>query len=417
MRSLGETEMLCDALNLDEKERRRYQPPLTGNQKMAAAQLRLLRQRVKRESGDSEDLPVFRRPRALPDGGLGNFQALFGKRTVLHFGIPLSGDEGHVGVLGESGSGKSTLVLEQIAVPAMERGLGVWILDTEDEYKPLIRIYDVSRLPVLDGRRFMFNLFQPVGDPLAWIGRVGDLFRQVFYCRDGSVNLLMQLLTTEYAERGIFEGSKDFPTIADIYRKVKGLRRGRGSRPQQYAETLENRLATLTQQLRPGILAKRSLDIEALMQGSVLLRLHGLSGAILNFFVSLIHTLFLVCRTGQVFNRPVNVLIAEEAFRLLLADSGRYDLGENVILSAPRVFRKRGILLVYTLQTAANVPEPVFANLSTVFTFRLGTGSGIHRVGNSMSLSPEQRDAISELRPRGSRSHEVLRSSLSCQGA
>jgi len=307
-----ELDALARVLGLSEAEHRRLIGPARRNPKLRATVERLLRLRVLRESLDPDDLPAFGALQELPDGDIGRFFVLLGNQRRGEFGIPLGGAEGHLGVFGQTGSGKSTLIRDQIIIPAIESGLACWIFDTEAEHQVLIRVFDASRLLVLDPPRCSINPFQAFGDPVQWAGHLGNVFRQTQFCRDGSENLLTQITISEYLRRGVLEGSEDHPCIADIYHRVKALRYHRESRIRQFSETLENRSLTLMQQLRPGIMTVKSFDFPGLLNRSVLFRLHGLSGTTRDFFVTLMLTLFMVHRTGQSFERPRNLMILEE---------------------------------------------------------------------------------------------------------
>jgi len=82
---------------------------------------------------------------------------------------------------------------------------------------------------------------------------------------------------------------------------------------------------------------------------------------------------------------------------LAKGSSERYDLGERLLVSAPRIFRKRGAVLVCSSQTVSSLPPAVLGNLSTVFALRISDGGCIQRLATSMSLSPEQREILPEL--------------------
>lgn len=69
------------------------------------------------------------------------------------------------------------------------------------------------------------NLFEllPGEDPKEGINRIVSGFRGAVFLRDGSENVLASLLQKTYCDLGIYEGSKQYPSLPEIYDRVCNL--------------------------------------------------------------------------------------------------------------------------------------------------------------------------------------------------
>jgi hypothetical protein len=81
------------------------------------------------------------------------------------------------------------------------------------------------------------------------LAKLKNLFRENFYLRDGSINLLHDLLYRLFDSRRIFEGGDDYPTISDFIRILEKTQFRPGSRFSGYHESLTNRFKSLLENL------------------------------------------------------------------------------------------------------------------------------------------------------------------------
>ena len=89
----------------------------------------------------------------------------------------------------------------------------------------------------------------------------------MFYLRDGAINLLIEVLTKLYEERGVFNGSDDYPTIIDLIKYLNSISFRPGSRYSGYHESLVNRFNGLHESLGEVIRCKKGFDLTKEKEG------------------------------------------------------------------------------------------------------------------------------------------------------
>jgi len=302
---------------------------------------------------------------------------------------------------GHSGSGKSFGIMSEIL--HLIGTVPVWIFDTEDEYKNLAQFFPAEDLLVVDYKDLRRNIFEPPPGfhPLEWQGRVKNIWRESFFLRDGSVNLLGDILHELYLSKGILDGSTNYVTLNEFYRKLSSLRFRVNSRNAGYWETLVNRTLNLLNFMGQTYNCVRGHDLEFLLSKSVIFRLRGLSDDLFAFFANDMLTYVLASREPLLNCELRNVFVFDEGHRLfspLRAD--RYDLGEPIAFQAVRTIRKRGVGLIIGDQVPHLLPQAIRANLGTRVILRLVDGNSLRAIGDSLSLTPEQRGYILELPKR-----------------
>jgi hypothetical protein len=178
----------------------------------------------------------------------------------------------------------------------------VIILDVADEYGWLIDRFGPEKLAVIRARRFPLGIFvNPAGsclEPLAWLSRAVGVLRECMFLRDGSCNLLLKIVGGMYRERAIFDGSRDYPTLAEVFRKLVTCKFSVQSRHAGFLETLVNRFQGLLQSF-PGMNAKRSLVPEQVCGRSLIVRMADLSPQETDVFTGLFLAWLMAFREGR----------------------------------------------------------------------------------------------------------------------
>ena len=342
------------------------------------------------------ELPAFGVGPSSASDGVSPGDVLLGERKVSRLALnPGSFDE-HALIVGHSGSGKSFLIRHLIPQFAA-RGIPSWIFDPENEYKVLLRRTDPASFLVLSPASDRDNFLQPPAGvpPQEWLGRLKNLCREVFYFRDGSINLLDGIIRGLYANRGVLDGGSDYPSIADLVATLDRMEFKPGTRFSGYHESLVNRFRSLAANLDKALSCRRGFDLAALANRTVVFRLAGMSDDIRNFYVCL-----KLLRLSSYMERSLApglrmLVVIEEAHKLFNERiSSRYDLGEGMIFGSARTFRKRGIGFVYSDQVPSALPDPLLANVNARFVMRLVNGKCGWRMAQAMNLTREQADFI-----------------------
>jgi hypothetical protein len=360
----------------------------------------LLRQ-LTAQAGDEAYAPQpFRAPTAsdlaapgIPALRLGSVVKLAatGVREIADFSFPLTA--GHVGVFGATRRGKSMAVARLLAgLPAGARYL---VIDPENDpsYEDLALSQPAERSRVIGWQDLKVGPFAPVSDPMTWRGAAIRNLSESFFLRYGSRSMLNHML--DYFER---EEPGQPVSVARLYEKLMQLRftLSRAGREYTFFESLKNRFE--------GLLANQIYDCAAgppisdLTSRNTWLRLRGMPE---NDFVFTVNDVLL--RLAQHFAPDPNpvpklVVVLEETHRLTNKERLRQtDISEPVLLEAARTLAKCRVSLVFVDQVPSELPPQILANCSSRFVFSTIEGRDLDAIQRSMSLSHEQRAALSRL--------------------
>ena len=332
-------------------------------------------------------------------------QVFEGHRIGFNFFLPLNVFTEHIGFFGQSGSGKSYLC-KHVAVQLIRKGIPVWFFDFEDEYSDLL-MENPKDFFVLDPASVKINLFQnpPNTKPLEWFEKLMNVLRESLYLRDGSINMIGEILFQQFKLRGILEGGQNYPALKDVYRELNKLRFRVNSRNSGYWESLNNRCSDLVK--LPMFDCKVGLDFPWLMKKSVVFKIGGLSDYHQNLFVNHMLT-YISSYREKVEDKDLLVLLLDEGHRIINYEKARRaDLAEPISFEAARNFRKRGVSLILSDQVPSLIPASWMGNMGTRLVLRLSHGGCIKAISDALALDQEQKAFIPEMPRRAAIVHFI----------
>jgi len=336
-------------------------------------------------------------------GAISLGHVLDGNKLGFDFSLPLELFTEHIGIFGMTGSGKSFLC-KHIARQLIKRGIPVWFIDFEDEFSDLF-IEDPENFFVLDPGSIKINLFQnpPNTKPIEWFEKLMNVLRESLYLRDGSINMIGEILFQQYKMRGILSGGNNYPGLKDIYKEINRLRFRVNSRNAGYWESLNNRCSDLIK--LPLFDCKQGLDFSDLMKKSVVYKIGGLSDYHQNLLVNYMLT-YISSYRENADNKELLVLLLDEGHRIINYEKAkRADLAEPISFECARNFRKRGVSLILTDQIPSLIPASWMGNLGTRLVQRTTYGGCKKAISDAMALEQEQRAFLSELPQRATIVH------------
>lgn len=256
----------------------------------------MLQVKVSRRGANLGKRTVFGAPSVLPAEGRKIGDAMLGDSPQGDCTISRNDLPGNVGFFGGSGTGKSSLA-GLICEYFMGILMPVLMIDIGDEYGWLIDRFGPERLLVIRARFFPLGLFvNPVGSrlpPLSWLAKITDVLADSLFLGDGGSNMLKNIVGKMYRERGVLDGSNDYPIATDVFGKIVTAKYSAGSRYKGFAESLVNRFCGLLQSF-PGMNAKRSLVPEQVAGRSLIIRVADLSAYEQDIFINVL-LLWLMC--------------------------------------------------------------------------------------------------------------------------
>lgn len=227
----------------------------------------------------------------LPDSGLSlGINVLANNHAGPEVYLPIDALYRHPHILvgGASGTGKSWYLGMHLCVQLIGLEEVIWFFDSEGDFVDLAAVLGPEKLWVLRHDQFRRNPLEPLPgeDPLVALGRLKTVLREATFMRDGSLNLMSELVHKLYTERGVFTGSEDYPCLEDVFQEAKRARWRLDSRRGQYGEVLMSRLGNLLDNMRPTYLCKKGFPITELVAHSIVFDITGLSRDLAHFFVA-----------------------------------------------------------------------------------------------------------------------------------
>jgi hypothetical protein len=239
----------------------------------------LLQAKARQMGYDPGRQAVFGIPAGLGQEGVKLGDVLVGEAVHGDFRFSREMLPGNVGLFGATGTGKSFLA-RRMAEWFIGQGICVIILDVSGEHCSLVRRFGPDRLLVIGARHFPMGVFvNPPGSrlsPLAWLASVVSALGEVFFLRDGTRNLLLKVIGGMYRERGVLDGSGEYPTAAEAFVKLQTEKFSAQSRHAGFLETALNRLHGLLQSF-PGMNTRHSVSPEEVCRRSLIIRMADLS--------------------------------------------------------------------------------------------------------------------------------------------
>lgn len=309
-------------------------------------------------------------------------------------------------VLGRVGSGK-TFLLKHIILQIFAlqvRTARVIVIDPQRrEYRGLLPLCPALKL--ITPNRLRINLLQPPPwiPPQEYIYLLADLMVSELQLGPYSRNTLVNIISYLYRDRGILDGSTNYPTLRDLLRVIRRL--GGEAKLFRVAEAytlLDNRLAPL---LESGLFnCVEGIPWDWFRSRDLILELDGVQDQISNLITCLILSSLYQAnvRAGLVDGKARTVVLIEEARALMQAERNIGDWGEaafNQIIA--RGLRGAGIAVIVASQEPKSFSDTMVSICFTKICFPLLSGSDLDWVQKGFGLTDEQRHHIFKLPPHG----------------
>jgi len=283
------------------------------------------------------------------------------------------------------------------------------VMDPHGEYRDLLLFFKPDELVWMTAEDLGLNPFEVprdaagrrVMDPRRWLGVVREWLRGT-WLNEPSLNLLMAVVTRLYQERGIFEGSEDYPSLTEVIDAVAKVVAQRGSDQARAREKVLDRLCAI-RSLLPGLDVRKSRDVHDLFgKRSVILDLVETRDTALPLLFNLLVQIF----TASFYHEPgdpiTRLLVMDEAHLFLGGQFDRRtsDIGETAGTSVLRSVRKAGFFGVVVNQMVSDLAPAVLGNLSSVICMRLPRRDCVSRIASTLGLKKWQEAKLSSLPTR-----------------
>jgi len=322
-------------------------------------------------------------------------QVVYPDKPYAKFGLREDEWIKHVLIAGMSGAGKtntSFVILNQLhhhQKPFM-------IFDWKRNYRDLLQLEQFKDTLVFTvGKQispFRFNpLIPPPGvDPREWLAKLIDVISHAFFTGHGVEYILINKLDELFNKRGIYIGSKNYPTFAEAFQELR-RKSFRGRKMLWHHSALR----VLSDLAYPGGLGnvvntKEQIPIERLLNQKVILELDALSDSDKTFLTEALLLWIYEFRKNRGKREKFNhAIIIEEGHHILSRAKEKQQGGETIIETSLRQIREFGESVIVIDQEPHKLSESIKANTITKIIFTLGNGKDIADIAMSMNLERE----------------------------
>lgn len=305
----------------------------------------------------------------------------------------------HILIIGGTGTGKTNLIYS-IALQSMLHQIPVMIFDREkQDFRHLRRFKSAKDTIVAKAKDLPINFLQPPTGvvPQHWLVDFVTIFTKYNELLSGSESFLLAQTRHLYHDYGIFDGKTTYPTIHDLYQKIQSVPVKGNTRTSRFKETILNRLESYLALNGPASEFSKGVPAEWIAGKNIVIELSGLTERMSRFYVAMILQSLFKYRlaSGMRGNTLRNLVIADEC-KYLTPPGYNPHLSFSPLTTLLSQAREAGIGMVLADQSAQLEPS-VFVNTRCKICFRLGDGSDIRKIAQSMSLSRGQEQYITRL--------------------
>ena len=316
------------------------------------------------------------------------------------FFCPINWFAAHMLVVGSSGSGKTTLFRTTLPQFLLYKIPFIAIDYLKQDYRRLATKF--KELIILKaGKDYIVN---PLQVPT---GVVPEDWRSLFvvnFCKangllDGSENLLNIAVTELYEQLGVFRGSDYYPSLVDLYNKIKSYNLRGNYRESQFQQSLCNRLGAYKLVLGETAEYNQGLPVEWLKSTPLVIEFKALSERMARFMVTnLLFSIFMhriaISERGNCIR---NFFLIDEAAAFApkgLTNDTQGISNMEIILNQAR---EAGIGITLGTQSLQNLDRAILKNSAVKVAMHLGDGEDIEQAKRSFALTQEQSEYISQM--------------------
>jgi len=313
------------------------------------------------------------------------------KHTVSLFTIAIIDLLSHFLLLGRTGSGKTGLIY-WIVMQCIAKGVKVLVFDSvKTDFRHLVQFrHDI--LVIRLGKTFKINfLAVPIGvEPKQWLHTLTEIICRTLSLLDGSMSLLIVLLDGLYRDYGVYDGSKNYPSLHDLFERCLALKVPRYSREAAFRDSILNRLKALLALHGEMFDCAIGFPLEQLAERNVVFEPAGLPEKQFQLLTNVIlHWLMLYRVASQQRGMGIRNLVVIDECKWLFSPFVNENIGWAPITYMLAQLREFGIGILAADQTA-DLNEALFVNSYTKIAMAMGSGQDLLKLKRALSLDEEQ---------------------------
>ena len=294
-----------------------------------------------------------------------------GRETVDAF-LPIQRINQHVAILATTGAGKTNLCRHMI-IELYKKGIPCLIFDWKRDYRDLAKKIDAIVYDFKDNL-FTFNPLKPSGEASMWAKELANIMAEVISggaYASGAFSVYIELIDKLYHEKGVYNGSRNYPTIFDLLRELEEYSKQKISERERnwIASALKLFKSLAVGKTREAFDVKEGISIAELLSKTVIIELDGLGDPIAKAF--LISVLLQKIRNYRLERKERDVLkhviVIEEAQNVLKKDQE----ASSIITTTYREIRSLCEGIISITQMPSEFSKDALANTNTFFVMKL----------------------------------------------
>ena len=307
-------------------------------------------------------------------------------------------------IAGRVKSGKSVLI-KRIVIQMIkkEQDYNIIVPDLKKEYRHLLPYS--KYLQVLNKDRLKINPFQVPAfrDPLSHIFALAQVFISENYLLLTSLNEIVKVLKYLYSEHDIFSGSKNFPTIYEVYNTITSLlRKEKWGRYVDVLRWLQNRLFQYT--MSESYNCRFGIPSEMFRKKNLVLEMDtGFTNHMYNFTVAYIAEMLYSHNKakGLIGSKLRHLFVIDESRILFNAYRNISEYGESIMNEIASKCREFGEGFLLGSQESSSFNQTIRSNAFLKLAFPLEDGTDMNWVKESFGLDDDMAAHMYKLPPFG----------------
>jgi hypothetical protein len=302
----------------------------------------------------------------------------------------------HMLVNGASGSGKTVFTINNSkSIVEYSPTTAILGFEPKREYRSILNLLD--DFIVITPKNYCQNLFEPPTEkmnPMDWAQIISEIIQLEARFMTSSKNILSDAIIKLYQNKGVLNGSRNYPTATDVQKYLAGCK-AQAAKKKDYNEmrnydTLLNRFMDYVN-LGTVFDVRKSIPIEKLMHKNIIFEIENMKSEIYSLMVTLLLSKIFYYRFYHEFDHLVLTII-EEARKIF---SGKRDRDYAVTSDQPltdMMTKSRAKMMGFILvsQEPGSISQVAKSNIATQVLFPLSDGLDFEAAAKSMSLMKEQ---------------------------
>lgn len=286
--------------------------------------------------------------------------------------LPVQRINQHVAILATTGAGKTNLC-RHLVIELDQKGIPCLIFDWKRDYRDLskkirAKVYDFNRNP------FTFNPLKPEGEPSMWAKQLASIMAEVISggaYASGAFSIYIEIIDRLYRERGIYQGSRNYPNIFDMLEEIEEYSRKRLSERERnwIASALKLFKSLSVGKTRDAFKVREGISLARILGETTIIELEGLGDPLAcAFFISVLLQKIRNFRLERKERDKLkHVIVIEEAQNVLTANHE----ASSIVLTTYREIRSLCEGIIAITQIPSKFSKDALANTNTFFIMKL----------------------------------------------